>query len=1084
MTRLRRPSSNGWVIAATLVFAVLFSSVSGRAASDAVVKARGANHPDHTRLVFEWGRPINYTITVSGASVRLQFDQPGQIDVSAIQRGKLNNIAGVEVSSNGRLAVTVTVPATSAVHDFRSEQKIVLDVFNPGTRKPSVDAPITTQTSPAPPPMPSPRPLSVSGAAKPDLVHKPIAIDAQSPPSLTVTEAPAQAASTLVSTSTPTAATSVISASPGVLSVPAVSALPTAPLLPPGVVASPLASTVQSPLPDVPTPVAAAPVVVPTADSAPVLTFDPGGPAGAAFFARSDQFYAVFDRPMPVAAGVLANNRARIVGDVEAVPATGGGAFRLRMKPWLRPSIDRVGNQWRVQFVPTADQARSPLRVESQPEFALGARLLISAPGPVSVITVNDLDIGDALYVAPMAAVGRYVPETLSFAQAELIETFQGLVVRPLADGVTVRPVREGVEITSAGGGGMMLSSVDDLRAAPRPVELHPLSRSSAATPGSSSSSSGNAPGDSAKRPSSGIMADTAGGRPLFDLNGWQRGGREKFTVERQYLQQAIVDALPEERTRARLNLVRFYFAHGYAQETLGLLGMLAAEQPDFNGWPEFRAMRGAAMVLAGDPDAAMADLVGPNLDDLREASLWRAAAEVGRHDWHAAVRDFKNGDSIMAQYPDPHFRRLSLLAAEAFLRMNDIARAGKVIDRLVDRPGGNAVDLPSVQYFKGLVLRSKGETDEAIESLRRAYESNDRLYHAQAGLALVNLELEAKKTAPATAADRLGQLRFAWRGDELEMDIIERHGEVQWLAGEYVEGLNTLKEAAAFFPEGPRAVAIAQKMLKQFGELYRDGASKLPAVRALALFDQFRELTPPGEAGDEVVRQLAERLVEIDLLPNAADLLAHQVRHRLSGLSKAEVGARLASIRLLDGKPDLALEALDMTEIPGLPQELIENRRLFQARALADLQRNEEALRVLSKDDTQKANLLRVEIAWRSQRWFDAAGALAKVIGPPPSKGVKLSAETAQLVLNRAVAMALAGDVTGVEQIRSEFAVAMAETAYGPAFRVLTSPEQVGGGSADLASIKSRVAEVDAFQNFLKSYKGNTRRDAVSATN
>jgi len=41
-------------------------------------------------------------------------------------------------------------------------------------------------------------------------------------------------------------------------------------------------------------------------------------------------------------------------------------------------------------------------------------------------------------------------------------------------------------------------------------------------------------------------------------------------------------------------------------------------------------------------------------------------------------------------------------------------------------------------------------------------------------------------------------------------------------------------------------------------------------------------------------------------------------------------------------------------------------------------------------------------------------------------------------------------------------------------AFRVLTRPEQATG-LIDVNTIRSRVAEVDVFQKFLKGYKGRT---------
>ena len=63
-----------------------------------------------------------------------------------------------------------------------------------------------------------------------------------------------------------------------------------------------------------------------------------------------------------------------------------------------------------------------------------------------------------------------------------------------------------------------------------------------------------------------------------------------------------------------------------------------------------------------------------------------------------------------------------------------------------------------------------------------------------------------------------------------------------------------------------------------------------MPAIDALSLFYDFRDLTPIGRRGDEMIRKLADRLVSVDLLDQAAELLQHQVDNRLQGAARAQV--------------------------------------------------------------------------------------------------------------------------------------------------------------------------------------------------
>jgi tetratricopeptide (TPR) repeat protein len=293
--------------------------------------------------------------------------------------------------------------------------------------------------------------------------------------------------------------------------------------------------------------------------------------------------------------------------------------------------------------------------------------------------------------------------------------------------------------------------------------------------------------------------------------------------------------------------------------------------------------------------------------------------------------------------------------------------------------------------------------------------------------------------------------------------------------AHNYAEGFHTIRQAAELFPDSPRAAQMTRSMSQSFIDLYaKDGAAALSPVEALGLYDQFKDLAPEGPQADEVVRQLAERMVEIDLLGRAGDMLQGLVSNKLQGLNKGKVGTRLATIRLQDAKPDQAIAVLDQSAVPELTPDLVAERRILRARALADLKRYGEAVALLKEDTSQPAELLRVDVAWRGAQWAEAASGLAKVIGPPPPDGASLSKDKADLVLNQVVALSLAGDNAGLDRLRTQFGTAMAAGPHADTFRVLARPGQ-SGGLIDLASIQSRVKEVGTFQKFLAGQRSGS---------
>src|SRR5690606_9434081 len=93
-----------------------------------------------------------------------------------------------------------------------------------------------------------------------------------------------------------------------------------------------------------------------------------------------------------------------------------------------------------------------------------------------------------------------------------------------------------------------------------------------------------------------------------------------------------------------------------------------------------------------------------------------------------------------------------------------------------------------------------------------------------------------------------------------------------------YREGFEIVKQAVAFYPENSSISQLLDEAEEQFAALYLDGAAEeLGDVEALALFYDFQQLTPPGSRGDEMIRNLARRLVKADLLAQAGDLLEYQ---------------------------------------------------------------------------------------------------------------------------------------------------------------------------------------------------------------
>ena len=98
------------------------------------LQVRVGHHPGFTRLVFDWGDSVDYTVGRNGRSVSMRFDRSGAIDIRALDMALPKPAFGSPVSrsAGGDLIVDLTIPARSYIRHFRDGGKIVLDVQDEG----------------------------------------------------------------------------------------------------------------------------------------------------------------------------------------------------------------------------------------------------------------------------------------------------------------------------------------------------------------------------------------------------------------------------------------------------------------------------------------------------------------------------------------------------------------------------------------------------------------------------------------------------------------------------------------------------------------------------------------------------------------------------------------------------------------------------------------------------------------------------------------------------------------------------------------------------------------------------------------
>jgi tetratricopeptide (TPR) repeat protein len=316
-----------------------------------------------------------------------------------------------------------------------------------------------------------------------------------------------------------------------------------------------------------------------------------------------------------------------------------------------------------------------------------------------------------------------------------------------------------------------------------------------------------------------------------------------------------------------------------------------------------------------------------------------------------------------------------------------------------------------------------------------------------------------------------LETLTTFWRGDDTEVEALEILARLYTEEGRYREAFHVMRTAFKAHPNSELTHRIQDEAAATFDGLFLAGkGDAMPAIEALALFYDFRELTPIGRRGDEMIRRLTDRLVSVDLLDQAAELLQHQVDHRLQGAARAQVAARLAVVYLMNRKPDKALAVLRSTRTADVANELRNQRLLVEARALSDIGRHDMAVDIISNMNSREAIRMRADAYWAAKRWREASEQIELLYGERWKDFEPLSDIERADLLRAAIGYAMDDDAIGLGRFREKFAAKMAESPDRRAFEVATSP--LSASNAEFRDVVRQIASVDTLDGFLRELR------------
>jgi tetratricopeptide (TPR) repeat protein len=728
-----------------------------------------------------------------------------------------------------------------------------------------------------------------------------------------------------------------------------------------------------------------------------VLEFGFQTPAPAVIFRRGDSIYALF--ATTAAFDLTKIKVSPALSSIAPVSGEGVAGVRIVSPPQYVAQPSALGGVWRVALAATKTEPARTISIEREQAPDGTNRVKALVPDAAATGKFVDSVVGDTVLLGLALGPASPVAATRSFLEASLPETFHGLAVTPRAEDLDLRRSTDGFVLVRPSG--MALSDTQE-----------------AASPEGLTSS---APG-------------------FVDYKAWRLGPTADFTknLSRLRREAAQESGSTNSGVQKRFDLARFLLAWDLGPEAVGVLQQLKLGVPTLERVPEFVALDGIARVQMGRGKEALDILSQPEVASDPASQLWAGLAAHQQGNPEEALVRFARGSSALAKFW-PEQQAIFLLAhAKSALMLGNNESAGNLASRALD-VATTTQTKQQAKFVAACADAKLGQIENALAALTELENSSSREIASRAAFEKAIIGFDSGKSTLPDTIRALDALRYAWRGDDLEIEVLRRLGNLYIQGGDIRSGLSTMTSATSLRPDLPAARLLRDELFKQFRYLFLEGgADGMPPVQALALFYDFKDLAPIGPEGDRMVRGLADRLVALDLLPQATQLLQHQVDKRLEGLAKAQVATDLAAIYLMDRRAEPALKAIWNSRVTMLPEALNAQRRLIEAAALAELGRTDHALEIIEFDRGADPSRLRTEIYMRAGDWTKAGENARNTL---PAVKASFEPEEAGEVLRAAIATALAGEQENVRSLVANHGAAMGKSALAEAFKVVTDP-------------------------------------------
>lgn len=427
-----------------------------------------------------------------------------------------------------------------------------------------------------------------------------------------------------------------------------------------------------------------------------------------------------------------------------------------------------------------------------------------------------------------------------------------------------------------------------------------------------------------------------------------------------------------------RFELAKFFFKHGWYDESLALLEISENNTPqEYYSRLDAQFLAAVNATIIGKLNKAatiynhLITTIAPVV--INEIELWKEYNTFLLGEKPNSLH-FLSNLRLLSVYPDDLYWQIALEALDLSLFFNDLKTTDTIFNKLRNIDSKKHYKYSnSVDFYKANYYRKKQQWNLAEKIfIKLTNLTNDPFNVLRSTIALARLQVDNDKITKTDAINNLNQKRFTWRGDRLEYNLLMLLAEYYYDNAELVKALRTYMYIYDNLGDTINNFYITLEMVKIFNNIFLPGgfAENMDLFTAVALFYEFKDITPIGKQGDAVISSIVKMLIKLDLLEQAGELLSHQVDHRLIGAQRIDAADRLAIVLLMNDKPQDALNVLYDTDKDNVKFDEYQYRLRLKAQAFIALQEYNKAISYIVNDLSQDAETIRKEALFRSEQW------------------------------------------------------------------------------------------------------------------